>query len=77
MGWREHAKTPRDSPIQQFAGAYPFKLAASRTRSLTDLGFPQSQWPQVGMVNRPVNQDGCKGATVTLKYTGTARKATG
>jgi hypothetical protein len=28
------------------------------------------------MLNRPVNQDGCKGASLSLSFTGTADEAT-
>lgn len=56
----------------QFSGAYPLVLPANSSRSLEDLGVPQGQWPKVRMKNLPVNQDGCKGVTVNLQYSGTA-----
>lgn len=38
---------------------------------------PRRQWPAVWMLNRPVDQDGCKGATLNLAYDGVAVKSTG
>ncbi len=48
----------------------PFVLPAHASTSLIRLGVPAWQWPRLRMLNRPVNQDGCKGATLTLTYTG-------
>jgi hypothetical protein len=61
-----------DFSVTQFSGTYPLAVPASATRSLSDLGVPSSQWPQVSIIDRPSDQDGCKGATVTLGYSGTA-----
>lgn len=47
-------------------------LPASSTRSLSGLGVAAGRWPRVGMINRSVNQDGCKHATLTLGFTGVA-----
>jgi hypothetical protein len=44
------------------------RIPAKRFTDLAGLGVPVSGWPQVVMRNRPVNQDGCKGAQLTLKY---------
>ena len=35
---------------------------------LAELGVPHQDWPQLTMNDRPVNQDGCKGASLTLHY---------
>ncbi len=35
---------------------------------LTRLGMPLSKWPTLAMRNRPVNQDGCKGAQLVLRF---------
>jgi hypothetical protein len=64
--------TAGDFSVTQFSGAYPLAVPASATLRLSDLGIPSSQWPQVLIIDRPSNQDGCKGATVTLAYSGTA-----
>jgi hypothetical protein len=56
-------------------------IPANSTRSLSDLTYPTSpskvrpeQWPQIEMPNLDMNQDGCKGTTFTLSYSGTATK---
>jgi large repetitive protein len=46
-------------------------VPASSTKSLQDLGVPQSDWPQLQMADNG-NQDGCQNAAVNLGYTGTA-----
>jgi hypothetical protein len=38
---------------------------------------PRAQWPAISMVDRPVNQDGCKGATLQLAYQGAAIRRAG
>jgi hypothetical protein len=58
-----------DFALTQFAGAYPF-LIPQGSSSLQSLGFAEATWPSVRLVNRPVNQDGCKGATITLTFAG-------
>ncbi|MGH9154704.1 MAG: hypothetical protein ACRD1K_02355 [Acidimicrobiales bacterium] len=45
------------------------------TRSLSQLGLPEAQWPLLEMPNLPVNQDACKATTFTLTYSGAADKA--
>jgi hypothetical protein len=47
-------------------------VPASSTLTLSELGFTEGQMPQVGMLNRSVNQDGCKGSTLTFAYSGSA-----
>jgi hypothetical protein len=42
------------------------------TNTLQQLGVPQAQWPTVSMPDTHLNQDGCKGATVTFSYQGSA-----
>jgi uncharacterized membrane protein len=49
-------------------------VPANTTAKLSQLGVPQARLPKVTFVNKPVNQDACKNATVTLQYTGTAVK---
>jgi len=60
-----------DFSVTQFAGAYGFTLPPSSTSTLSALGVPPQQWPQVAMLNRLANQNGCKGASLQLQYTGT------
>jgi hypothetical protein len=57
---------------QQFSGRLPLTVPASSTRTLAQLGVPAAQWPQISIVNLPTNQDGCKGASLALAYTGAA-----
>jgi hypothetical protein len=65
-----------DFSVTQFSGAYGFTIPASSTRTLSELGFSEAQLPQVAMPNRPVNQNGCKGASVQFDFTGTATGGT-
>jgi hypothetical protein len=57
----------------QFSGTYPLSIPANSTRTLSQLGVPQSQWPKVTMVNLPTNQDACKSTGLTLSYTGSGQ----
>jgi hypothetical protein len=71
-----HPCSPSDFQVTQFAGGYPVKLLSGLTATLSQRGFPSAQWPQVKMLDTTSNQDGCKGATIKLNYTGTTQKAT-
>jgi hypothetical protein len=68
--------TSDDFSVAQFSGAYGFTIPASSTRTLSELGFPEAQMPQVAMPNRPLNQNGCKGASLQFDFTGTATGGT-
>lgn len=59
-----------DYAVTQYAGPYPVTVPANGSISLSQLTVPSSVWPKVTMLNRPVNQDGCKGARLTLTYSG-------
>ena len=61
--------TPADFAVTQFAGTYPFEIPHGNS-TLQSLGFAAEIWPTVRLVDRPVNQDGCKGATITISYRG-------
>jgi hypothetical protein len=65
--------TVADFAVRQFSGDYPLAVPASSTRTLSALGTPGSQRPQVTLVDRPLDQDGCKGASLVLGYGGMAR----
>jgi hypothetical protein len=67
-----HPCTVGDFASEQFSGADGLTVPASTTTTLAALGFAPAQWPWVGIVDRPVNQDGCKGASLTLSYSATA-----
>jgi uncharacterized membrane protein len=59
--------------ITQFTGAYPVVLHPG-TSQLSARVASSSKWPQVEMVNRPANQDACRSAAITLRYSGSATK---
>jgi hypothetical protein len=71
-----HTCDPEDFSVEQFSGTPGFTLPAASSTDLGELGFEPSEWPTVSMLNRPVNQDGCKGASLSLSFTGTADEAT-
>lgn len=51
------------------------RLKAHVTQTLRSLHLHPKTWPRVGMHNHPVNQDGCKGAALTLGYAGSGTLA--
>jgi len=59
-----------DFDLRQVPAAVDVLLPPASTRALSALEVDRSFWPRVGMVDRPVNQDGCKGASLTLSYSG-------
>ncbi|GAA3317626.1 COG1470 family protein [Arthrobacter ramosus] len=63
---------PSDYVITQFSGSYPI-AAPPGNSSLSTSGIPANQWPQIKMLNSSLNQDGCKGATLQLSYSGTGQ----
>lgn len=67
-----HPCGPDDFSVAPFSGAPGFTLPAAGTASLSELGLAPADWPQVSMLNPPVNQDGCKGASLALSFSGTA-----
>ena len=57
-----------DFDVRQIAADIEVTLGANRTDRLSSMGVAATAWPTVGMLNRPVNQDGCRGAILTLGY---------
>lgn len=57
-----------DYATRQLQGDVRRGLAAHGQDHLSSLGVARSQWPAVGLINRKINQDGCKGAVLTLRY---------
>lgn len=57
-----------DFTVGQTSGSVAMTVAARATSTLSSLGLARAAWPQVGMLDRSVNQDGCKGASLTLGY---------
>jgi hypothetical protein len=61
-----HLCTRLDFQIRQMP-RQTLQLPARKVIDLAGLGVPTASWPTVIMLNRPVNQDGCKGAQLTLR----------
>jgi hypothetical protein len=61
-----------DFSVVPFSGAYGFVVPPTSTLTLSALGFTDSELPQIEMPDRPVNQNGCKGASLEFDFTGTA-----
>ena len=65
--------TVDDFSVDQVSPRLDIRVDAASTTTLAELGIPTDEWPQVGMLNTSRNQDGCKGATITLIYTASGR----
>jgi hypothetical protein len=66
---RDNPCTLDDFRVLQVAHSVEINLPPRKTSTLSSLALPSTTWPQIGMHNRPTNQDGCKGTTLTLAYT--------
>jgi len=64
----DHPCSAADFQVRELSGGGVLRLAHDSVNTLSGLKLPTANWPAVGMLNRPVNQDGCKGASVTLEY---------
>ena len=64
--------TPADFTVTQYSGPYPLTVPAAGG-SLQGLNVVQTAWPRVGMLDTSTNQDGCKGATLQLSYSGSGQ----
>jgi hypothetical protein len=62
-----------DFALDRASSRLAVTLAAHSRSTLSGLGIPRRAWPHVGMLNRSVNQDGCKGATLGLDFTASGR----
>lgn len=60
--------TLADFAVRPLRSGVELDLPAQSTTDLSDLRLPRAQWPAVAMLNRRANQDGCKGATIALRY---------
>jgi hypothetical protein len=58
-----------DFDVDQASSSLEITLAARSTSTLSNLGLAPASWPHVGLLDRSVNQDGCKRASLTLAYT--------
>ncbi|MFC8040875.1 hypothetical protein ACFUOZ_16105 [Paenarthrobacter sp. NPDC057355] len=64
--------TAADYKLTQYSGAYPLVVDPG-VRTLSALGVPESSWPRITMHDTSQLQDGCKGATIQLTYSGTGQ----
>lgn len=64
---------PADYTVTQYNGPYPLTVQPVSSTSLSALGVASSQWPQFKMLDAPANQDGCRGATLQLVYSGSGQ----
>ena len=62
-----HRYTKVDFEIHQMP-RLALRIPAGRVTDLAGLGLPLASWPTLAMRDLPSNQDGCKGATVTLRF---------
>ena len=58
--------------VTQYAGRFPLHVGPHKTFDLRRLRVWWTRWPWVSMLELGVNQDGCQGADVTLRYSGVA-----
>ncbi|MEV6416804.1 hypothetical protein [Kribbella sp. NPDC051718] len=65
--------TAADYAVVQYSGSYPLTVPANGSTSLSSLGVSTSAQPKVSMLNTALNQDGCKGVTLTLAYSGSGQ----
>ena len=68
---------PSDFVVRPATFATALPLDARSNGSLRVLGLHPSRWPRIGLLNLPVNQDDCKGVTLTLSFVGAARPVRG
>ncbi|KRE72279.1 hypothetical protein ASG77_09295 [Arthrobacter sp. Soil762] len=61
--------TASDYVVTNYAGSYPLTVPAG-SQSLFLLDIREDLWPKIAMLDTALNQDGCKGATLQLAYSG-------
>ncbi|HEY8754334.1 MAG TPA: hypothetical protein VIM40_11895 [Arthrobacter sp.] len=61
--------TAADYVVTNYSGPYPLTVPVWSS-SLQSLGIPPALWPKIAMLDTTLNQDGCKGATLQLAYSG-------
>ena len=64
----DHPCSAADFEVRQLSGGVVPRIAGNSSENLSGMDLPEENWPAVSMVDRPVNQDGCKGASLTLRY---------
>jgi hypothetical protein len=68
-----HPCTAADFQLKQYSGSYPITVTPGPAKTLSALGATQAQLPSITMPDTHLNQDGCKGATLTFTYGGSAQ----
>jgi hypothetical protein len=63
-----HPCTSADFAVRQMPRKTLLRLPAKRSTDLATMRVPMDAWPWLTMLNRPLNQDGCKGAEVKLRF---------
>lgn len=61
--------TKDDYVVTNYSGPFPLAVPEGSS-SLQSLGIPPALWPKIAMLDTTSNQDGCKGATLQLAYSG-------
>lgn len=69
--------TVRDFAVVQAASRLSVTLGARQTTTLRGEQVPPAAWPTIGMVDSATNQDGCKGASLRLRYAATGTQVDG
>lgn len=64
--------TVADFAVRRLTDPRPIAVPARRTTELTAVNVRHGRWPRIHMRNMSTNQDGYKGATVRLAYSGVA-----
>jgi hypothetical protein len=70
-----HPCTLEDFVVRQLSGSHSLVLDGASVSTLSDLDVADRDWPAVGMRARPVDQDGCKDAVISLAYEASGAEA--
>ena len=63
-----HPCTAADFAIRQMPRRTVLRVPAGRTTGLAAMHIPIAAWPRLTLVDRALNQDGCKHAEVRLRF---------
>ena len=72
----DHPCSAEDFEVRQISEGVVLTLGGNETEDLTGLSVEQDQLPAIGMLDSTVNQDGCKGASLTLGYEASGTEVT-
>lgn len=64
----DHPCTLDDFVVRQLSGSHSLVLDGDTVSTMSELDVADHDRPAVGMRARPVNQDGCKDAVISLAY---------